>query len=312
MKQFDFKRSLLRQCVGMLTAVVLAAPALAKELDTKAIGQDVNIMRGILATAVSGNDERRGPWFGESIEAWYLAEQGVVFRINTSRFREMSPLGHHIEINGEFLDSISESVASAMESLDDLDIEVPEPPEVPEPAVAPAAPGSYSYSFSTGDSGNDLDRKTLRAMAEDIRTKARAVRDKARELERLEDRDQSKDAAAIDAKRKELEKAKNELRTVRDQQTKLITEQKAKQEARWAAQLGDLETKAITALCNYGGSLKSIPRNEHVSLMLTNAVRTGRERQDLMYVFTRQDLADCQAEKLSVAKLREKGLRYTF
>lgn len=305
------KKCLMKKGLALWVGALLTGPVLAKDLDTRAIATDVNIMRGILATAVSGDsEERHGPWSDEGIDAWYLASQGVVFRLNTRHFRESSSFNRRIEINTEFLDDINDAVEGIMDSIGD--VEMPEPPEPPEPAEPPA----FTYHFSAGDDtgAGDVDRKALRAMSEELRAKARVVRERARELQRLENQNDKddKNAAAISAKRKELDQAKEALRVDRDKQHKLMAEQKAKQEARWGAQLAELETKTITALCNYGGSLRSVPKNEHVTLMLSGAARSERKRQDLVYVFTRQDLADCQSEKLSVAKLKEKGLRYTF
>lgn len=307
----------MKHWMPFLAGALMTAPAFAKDLDTESVAQDVNIMRGILATALSGGSDRHGPWSDDSIEAWYLARQGVVFRVNTRRLRDDSPFGHRFELNTEYLDSVGDMVDSIMDSVGDLEgVEAPEPPEAPE------APQAYAFSTSSAapvviasgksDAVSEADRKALRDLAEDMRNKARAVRDKAREMERLERDHGANNASALEAARKALDKARSELTAVRDQQRKQLAALRSQQEARWNEQLGALETKAIQALCNYGGSLKSIPKDENVSLMMTGAVKVGRDRKDRVYVFSRKDLSDCQADKLNLEQLRAKAVSYNF
>ena len=107
---------------GLLAGCLASWPAYAKELDTQPIAGDVDILRGILASALS-EGKRRNDWLDrEQIRSWYLARQGVVFRIDTDPWREQGGFMRHIEINQDFWEAnweaANEAMESAMESLE--------------------------------------------------------------------------------------------------------------------------------------------------------------------------------------------------
>ena len=66
----------------------------------------------------------------------------------------------------------------------------------------------------------------------------------------------------------------------------------------------DLEALLLQAVCDYGGTLKSLPEDEHLSLRVRES--TG----DVFYVFRFEDVVDCQRGSMTPAKLLEAGVSY--
>ena len=66
----------------------------------------------------------------------------------------------------------------------------------------------------------------------------------------------------------------------------------------------DLEALLLQAVCDYGGTLKSLPEDEHLSLRVRESTR------DVFYVFRFEDVVDCQRGSTTPAKLLEAGVSY--
>ena len=66
----------------------------------------------------------------------------------------------------------------------------------------------------------------------------------------------------------------------------------------------DLEALLLQAVCDYGGALKSLPEDEHLSLRVRESTR------DVFYVFRFEDVVDCQRGSMTPAKLLEAGVSY--
>ena len=89
--------------------------------------------------------------------------------------------------------------------------------------------------------------------------------------------------------------------------------QKAQQEKARDAYYQGLKTALTETLCLYGNGLKALPKNEHVSVILKSAgEKIGRRYKDSILVFSKKDISDCSADKITVSKLNQKSESYQF
>ncbi len=69
----------------------------------------------------------------------------------------------------------------------------------------------------------------------------------------------------------------------------------------------------VETLYLYGNGLKSIPKNEHVTLIVKSAGdKLGRSYKDKIFVFTKKDISDCSSDKIDTKKLLAKAEKYQF
>jgi len=281
--------------------------------------KQLDIMSNIIKSSVSTQESRKGSRI-TGIESTYLKGQGIVFTINSSSGNNrwgnfnfnfampdfpvapIAPIApvvpsrsSHDEI--EFENRINKSVARSMEE----------------------ASQAYEHAMESFEHN----REGYRELREEQRDLSYELRDVAREKRDIEYRLRRSD----DENKKEL---KSELAALNKQEAKLALEEKAfkvksdelqkKQQAQKVEQekargvyYQGLKSSLTETLCLYGNGLKSLPKNEHVSVILKSAgEKDGRRYKDSILVFTKSDISDCSADKITVSKLMKKGQNYQF
>jgi len=287
-----------------------------------------NIMSKIIKSSVAVEDGRQGSKI-TGVESVYLKGQGVVFTINSS-----SHSNHWGSYNFNFV-------------MPDI------PPVAKVAPIAPRQGSERSYSFSYSDNDRDEkheidinehvsnameqaaesyervmdslndDREVFRDLKNEQRDLSYEVRDLEREKRDLEyqmrraDKTSKDEMTAqvnkIELQRKEIEKTRavlaNKSAELRNQQR----EQKQKQETERTDYYQNLTTALVDTFCLYGNGLKSVPKNENVSLIIkSGGEKEGRRYKDKIYVFSKKDISACAADNITVAKLLEKGQGYQF
>jgi len=98
-----------------------------------------------------------------------------------------------------------------------------------------------------------------------------------------------------------------ELRLRSEQAEQVFTQQ-------WQQDVVVFEDKLYQAMCDYGATLRELPVDERVSIILTGLGEQGEEqrRTDKIHVFSKADLQDCQSGDISVAALRERSDHYSY
>ncbi len=281
--------------------------------------KQLDIMSNIMKSSVSTQESRKGSRI-TGIESTYLKGQGIVFTINSSSGNNrwgnfnfnfampdfpvapIAPIApvvpsrsSHDEI--EFENRINKSVARSMEE----------------------ASQAYEHAMESFEHN----REGYRELREEQRDLSYELRDVAREKRDIEYRLRRSD----DENKKEL---KSELAALNKQEAKLALEEKAfkvksdelqkKQQAQKVEQekargvyYQGLKSSLTETLCLYGNGLKSLPKNEHVSVILKSAgEKDGRRYKDSILVFTKSDISDCSADKITVSKLMKKSQNYQF
>ena len=82
----------------------------------------------------------------------------------------------------------------------------------------------------------------------------------------------------------------------------------------WQQDVVMFEDKLYQAMCDYGSTLRELPRDERVSIILTGLGVQGEDqrRTDKIHVFNKADLQACQSDDISVATLRERSDHYSY
>ena len=82
----------------------------------------------------------------------------------------------------------------------------------------------------------------------------------------------------------------------------------------WQQDLVVFEDKLYQAMCDYGSTLRELPQDERVSIILTGLGEQGEDqrRTDKIHVFNKADLQECQSDDISVATLRERSDHYSY
>jgi len=312
--------TLIPTALFVLTSTLTTSVTLAADNgEYAAMHKQLDIMSNIIKSSVSVQEGRKGSKI-TSIESTYLKGQGIVFTINSSS-------GNNQWGNFNF------------------NFTMPDFPAVPVPPIAPVAPRRNSHNdaeyetqinesvarsmeeaaqaYEHAMESFEHNREGYRELREEQRDLSYELRDVAREKRDIE----YKLRRADDENRKELQA---ELETLKKQSAKLAVSQKAFKERSEVMQKKQKAQKAerekargsyyqgLTAsltetLCMYGNGLKALPKTEHVSVILKSAGdKQGRRYKDSILVFSKKDISDCSADKITVAKLTKKGQNYQF
>ncbi|MDM7861873.1 hypothetical protein QTP81_14820 [Alteromonas sp. ASW11-36] len=303
------KVSILAASVFAITAAMPSYSA----VNYTELGEELEIMNSVLETSLRQSSESEAIRF-RGLDTSYLAGQGVVFEVATSR--------------GTW-------------GLDfDLRQFIPSAPEAPLPPII-VGDGEHNLVFEVEQEWEHVIEETVRGFEEafrevheqmrDVRADAREISWEVRELERRK-RDLNFEARTADEERKreiqaDLEEIEIELANLKLRQQELTeyadtleAEQKAQiekqQQARLEADkafLATFEEQIGDSLCRFGAGLRALPRDEHISFVLKNfEVNEKRKPQDRVYVFTQANIRECVQEKISADKLLEQAVVYSF
>lgn len=322
------KLSLLLPCL----LVTVAGNAYSGEYNK--MQKQLNIMSKIIESSVDSQDSRKHSKIN-GIESTYLKGQGVVFTINSSS-------RNHSWGNYNF--------NFAMPDIPEISFGSP---KAPKPPKAPRSRGdatSYSESetsyaeeisaleiseqITNGwekategferamDSFND-NRDRFRDLREEQRDLSHEIRDLEREKRDLVYQQQRADKSSqaeltkqvkeVEKQRIKIEQARAKLKAKSAELHKQQQKQKAQQNQEREGYYQQLVLSLAETFCLYGNGLKSVPRNENVSLIVKSAgEKEGRRYKDKIFVFSKKDITDCSADKITVVKLLEKGKGYQF
>jgi hypothetical protein len=305
---------------AMSIALITALPAVAKT-DLGALDKELEIMSSILHTALK-QGAGKGNIRYRSISAQYLAQQGVVFDVNSSgwsgRHRNFNVnLGDGVQfISPESFGSvdmheIERRVEEAMEEIEESDWGV---------VVEEALRGSMDAIEMTRDRLRDLHSEE-RELSYEQRELQREKRELEFESRNTEGEQEKK---RLEKRREKLEKDAKRIKERRDaineRAEKIEQEKKEKAEARIAeyrknttAFLANFEGEVADSLCRYGAGLRALPENEKVTFVLSKfGDGTPGEKKDRIYVFSYKDIRACVSERIDANELLTKAETYVF
>jgi len=289
----------MNKMLNYLAAATLATPVAAfADQDFSAANRDVSVMAQILSGAFKSDNRHRSH---ASISGTYLAGQGALFTI-----KSYGGLAYSLRLGGDDSDNNSVFFFQSGDGDDD-DSLAPLPPDAPtintddiaDLAMSMANGGSYTMS-SNGHMSSEI-RSAIRDVARQLRDIDQQISDNRIELIHSDPDKQRKDIEAkiaelekkhdlVDAKREKLEKQMEEAQKKFMAKRKEMMEKAKKARAE---QLAKTEQVVMTSLCAYGSTLKNVPDNEHVSVIIEG--RTGSGGSHHVYVMNKKAVAQCKS-----------------
>ncbi|MDF2176978.1 hypothetical protein P2G88_01755 [Aliiglaciecola sp. CAU 1673] len=302
----------MRRTLMAIALTALTVQSANAATDLPALNKELQVMSGILNTVLKQNRDKEDIRI-RSLDTTYLAGQGVLVDINTSK------RGLGLQFNfGKLMEVLP--VAPVPPGMDD---------------------GDYEFHLYMDDEVDAITEDAMRMAKEALQAsseKLRELREQERELSwemreyerrrkdleferRHADKDRAKD---LDEESKELEKELARLKERQQQISQYSTElekernqqaeqqRKAKQ-AQHKAFLAWFEESVADVLCKYGAGLRAMPEGEHLSIALRdfgNAEESSK--QDKIYIFKRQDIMSCVTGKLNASKLLQQANTYLF
>ncbi|NVK57717.1 MAG: hypothetical protein HWE26_19105 [Alteromonadaceae bacterium] len=308
---------------SLISSTLVSTATQAQNLNE--LDRQLTIMSGVIDTALK-QDTRKNAVRYRSIDATYLAKQGVVFTINTRS-------QNHIFGLGNFLGN------------------VPHPPEPPSVRVISDGvtvvdgdmdfDGDIDLEFITetdwSETANRVIRKVERIIHEtddrlrEFRSQHRELEWEMRELERrnrdlefeLRTADEERQRAVKEEMKtleKELTRLKSKETEIAENAKELAAEQKAELEKQKKAQeeayktfLANFESSIGDTLCSFGAGLRELPDNENITFVLDNFAKNEEGKtEDRVYIFSKKEVKRCVTEDISPSDILAKAKVYTF
>ncbi|QDP00798.1 hypothetical protein [Thalassotalea sp. PS06] len=301
------KKAVLPLALSIVSTVTSNAIQ-ANENQYQVLTKQIGIMEDIFTSAIKNSNGNDSMGLA-GIESLYLAEQGVVFTVNAHRKYQFS--GFSVPM------PVAPVAPMAPRGFEDSELFGEDLQDVIDEAMEEAA---VAMELAQDHMREDIERQRQlreqeRELAYELRDLEREQRDLAYQR-RSEDKDElkqlEKQAAKLEQRKKELLKSKEELaqrsNKLKAQQDKARAEQRKQQRAYFAA----LESSLSETLCTYGGGLRALPADEHVSLIIKNAAMStnGRGYQDRVLVFTKADIMKCLTQSIDPKALLSGAARY--
>ena len=333
--------------VAMIAMSAVSASAQDQQLES--LQRNIDIFSGVLEDALDF-EEAKG-LFGLSlggIESTYLIGQGVVLDVRTplanSRNRlnlaSLNTAMQSLQFRGNPFESIaraqsaptqaspimalrSESADSSsfysemMDRVANVDYSL-----IANNAIAQANESARSLRSlgSVDESDYALLRSDIEALRADLRQKMQGLREVEAQIR--ESTSQAIAESQINEEiRSKLDAVVAQIEPLREQAVAKAAELKLRSEQaeqaysqRWEQDVEAFEDKLYLAVCDYGSTLRELPLDERVSIILTGLGEQGEDqrRTDKIHVFSKADLLECQTGDISVATLRERSEHYSY
>jgi len=297
------KRTLL-----LIPSVLIALSIQVNAEQYTDLHKQLAIMSNIIKSSTKYDASKNSPKISQ-VETMYLKGQGVVFTIKTStgffnlsRFNFSMP---HIpevpkvrDVSGRFDGDISDIVENAMD----------------------VASESWEIAVESMSEQREVYRE-LRDQQRELSSESRDLEREIRDIEyqtRLGDKtsDQKlvKQKQALLKQKAKLEKSSQELKK---KTAKLKVKQKMEKEKQTLAQqqyYQSLSQLIGETFCSYGNTLKALPKNEKISVILKGAAKSKQSNlvNDKIYVFNKQDVVNCAMDKITIDKLMASSQPYNF
>jgi hypothetical protein len=291
---------------------VLSFSATSSALDYTEIAKELEIMDSVLTTSLKQDNSENDIQF-RSLNAKYLAKQGVVFQVATSQSNSRL---HFISGTSYFAPTPPEPPAfpTVLSSTNQRIL------EEQQATLAKAFEGQTRFIFGqSNDKIRDV-QQSLRETEWQLRDYQRQLRDLNFELRTAsEARKKEIETAqiALEKQSKDYTKQQKALsekaKEIRLEIEKELEQQQAKANANRKAFLSHFEEDIADNLCRFGGGLRALPSDENVSFVLENFNASDNwEGKDRIYVFPIKEIKNCVQDKIKTKDLLAKATVYDF
>jgi len=309
----------MKRIILIFAGTWAALGAFAQEVDLDSLRKEIRVLAKIIKTSMETEGRDSQAISPNDINAVYLRNQGVVLTIG---------VGHGGGgLFGEYLHIAPQAWATEME--------LPEPPEVAGPYAVAGEEGderffqlSEQVELATEQAAMALedasmliegrpflgqDTAELRTLRAEKSRASKEIREKQRELRKQLSKGRELSAKDRDKLREEIRVYSEKMKAISSSYAEKARAIRVKQDAEWQKKLEGFEDQLLTALCEFGGSLKTLPREQYLSVVLKSADRTASDGpRDKVFVFKKADLLACRNGDLTMAALKSKSGGYAF
>ncbi len=159
-------------------------------------------------------------------------------------------------------------------------------------------------SRETASALRDLKLKS-RVVFKDTRKKILELKRKLRKKKELSEEDRQNLEAELETYRQEIKKQTDEFAAK-------AREIRMKQQQEWELKLGRFEDTLLDVVCDYGASIKSLPPDQHFTIVLAHADHSEKRSRARVLVFRKADLVACRDGKITKDNLKTKSHVYAF
>ena len=294
-------------CAGSLHVGTVAAD---EQQAYGTLSKQLDIMNNIFVSSLTSQQGKSLK--NTRIDSLYLAGQGAVFTIKSADSFAWSRDG--------FSFAFTDAIASLA-------------PLAPIAPVAPRPSSDNDISFEYFDDNDELAdqmesayeqqrehnrqlREQQRELAYELRDLERESRDLAYQVRNVSKEEQKKlidEQKSLSVQKAELEKTRVTLNKKSQEMKKQQQINQSKKLAARKEHYQKLTTSLVETLCTYGNSLKALPKNEYVSLVLKSAGdKVAKGYQDKVFVLTKKNITECAIDKISAEKLLASIKSYQF
>lgn len=298
--------------------------------------KSVSILSGIIEQSLE--IEKPAGLFAMSmgtVDSKYLMDQGVVLEVRTPLSSQRNRL------------TLSD-LGDSMRELSNRPFTAIQPPQVPAPPTLPLAVedggGTSIYedfaqrwaeidmSATVADAASkaaeaarslrtlgELDQQSYDSLRDDINGIREQMREQLAQFYSLES--QIDQAAADDAMAEKLEQLmaaveplKQRAQLTANQLSARYEEAKRERDAQWDEDVAAFENDLYSVLCEFGASLKALPEDERVSIVLLGLGDdiASNESSDKVHVMLKSDLTACQAGRIDAIELASRSINYSY
>jgi len=256
--------------------------------------KELMIMTRIFETSLSETSQQRNNFLYSSskpsVESTYLAKQGMVFSFS---------FNHPHYVGGFALQHFSSDIGNLIsdeihKSLSSLSTPMPSMPVAP---TAPVVAGDWEEENIAAYEQQQEAVEMLRDAQRKKRAQIRELQRAMRELERLARHDKEADKT-LPKKKQKLENKIAKLSKKMQEYQKKVNEFRLKKKAEIEKRNKAKADLILSTLCDYGSTLKSLNKNEYITLIFENF----KSEKDLIQIFSFQDVKSCSNKDALVKK----------
>lgn len=277
------------------------------------LNKELEIMNSVLATTLKQTSKQEAIRF-RGLETSYLASQGVVFQVSTSR----GSWGLQHDLRSFVPDAPSPPSSPLIIGGDGRSIQI-EIHDEWEHMIEDTVRQVENLFRESNEQLRDV-RGDARELSWEMREYERRMRDLNFELRNTNQERKAEieqDLAELRAEIAEVKARQQELEeyaaTLEAEQKAQMDQQKAAYQQSNKAFLAAFEDRIADTLCRFGAGLRALPDDEHISFVLKGFhAKENQGQQDRIYVFKESDVKKCVQEKMDAVELLAKATVYEF
>ena len=316
--------SIKKTLMALAFSSLAISPLQAKSDQTniKEVRNEVGIMLNILQASLKQQTSNKNIRF-RAEAVFYLADQGVVFQIDSGRHGGVRHGGNFFGLDLGSLNGLINSlpVAPNPPNSNSRNVEFIDENEIEKMVMDFVEHGEH-YDDELSDKMRDLTGEQ-RELSWEKREYERSRRDlefekRNADVDRRKNIDNrlaelSKEVAKLEAKTAGLEKFRNELEAERNQE---MAKRQAAKKKLYNESLALFEDTIGDMLCSYGAGLRSLSDDENITFLLSDFVDADKDSvigsHDKVYVFTHKDVKACVTGKSNKNTLLTAAKTYLF